>query len=222
MPCSVRIRYVRSRSLDSWVHRSRSSSVMPISPKLLSTLDIRPDLPTAFFIDANPCCTTSFPPTTPATELVTLPSRLYVVLTAFLPVCSVFASVSTVSMRGYTTGTEIIQIQCCTLGGSSATLGNRPWYVGPASTRACVRSDRQSGPTTTIAGPRYLTKCQPAPVIVNRSWSVCTLRRISIVVWCWNSKYISMAMRPMFLKMDVCCMYAGYEPKPSNLQRLLE
>ena len=86
-----------------------------------------PDLPTAFLTSLNPCATISLPPTTPATELVTLPRILYVVLTAFLPVAKVLVSVSTVSSRGYTTGTESIQMQCCTLGGSVATLGKRPW-----------------------------------------------------------------------------------------------
>lgn len=190
----------------SCVHRSFSSSARSNSPNWFSTLPIRPDLPTAFFTVVKPCATTSLPPTTPATELVTLPSRLYVVLTAFLPVANVLASVSMASRRGYTTGTDTIQMQCCTLGGSSATLGKMPWYVGPASTRLCVRSDRQSGPTTTTAGPRYLTKCQPAPVMVNRSRSDEMLRSISTVVWCWNSRYISMAMRPMLRKMADCCM----------------
>jgi len=104
------------------------------------------------------------------------------------------------------TGTEIIQMQCCTLGGSVATLGKMPWYVGPAMTRVCVRSERQSGPMTTTAGPRNLTKCHPDPVMVNRSMSELTLRRISTVVWCWKSRYMSMAMRPMPLKTADDCM----------------
>lgn len=73
-------------------------------------------------------------------------------------------------------------------------------------TRFCVLSDRQSGPTTTTAGPRYLTKCQPAPVMVKRSWSELTLRSISTVVWCWKRRYISMATRPMFLNTAEDCM----------------
>jgi len=73
---------------------------MSISPNWFSTLPISPDLPTAFLTSLKPCCTTSLPPTTPATELVTLPRMLYVVLTAFLPVANVLASVSTVSSRG--------------------------------------------------------------------------------------------------------------------------
>lgn len=103
-----------------------------------------------------------------------------------------------------------------------ATLGNIPWYVGPAMTRFWFLSDRRSGPTTTTDGPRYLTKCHPVPVIVKRSRSWLTLRRISIVVWCWNNRYISMAIRPMFLNMADCCIYAGYEPKPSNLCHVRE
>ena len=61
---------------------------------------MRPALPTAFFTSRKLCWTISFPPTTPATELVTLPRMLYVVLTAFLPVANVLASVSTASSRG--------------------------------------------------------------------------------------------------------------------------
>lgn len=79
-------------------------------------------------------------------------------------------------------------------------------------TRLWFLSDLQSGPTTTTAGPRYLTKCQPWPVMVKRSVSLLTFRRISTVVWCWKSKYISTAMRPTFLNIWDPCMYSGYEP----------
>lgn len=78
--------------------------------------------------------------------------------------------------------------------------------MGPAMTRAWVRSDRQSGPTTAMAGPRYLTKCHPVPVTVNMSRSVRKFRMISVVVWCWNKRYISVATRPMFLKMAEDCI----------------
>jgi hypothetical protein len=74
------------------------------------------------------------------------------------------------------TGTGIIQMQCCTLDGSSATFGKSPWYVEPAMTCVRVRSDRVSGPTTTTAGPRYLMKCHPVPVMVNRSMSSWDIR----------------------------------------------
>lgn len=87
---------------------------------------MRPDFPTAFFTWVKPCATTSLPPTTPATELVTLPSRLYDVLTTFLPVATAPAKLSTASRRGYTRGTDTIHMQCCTLGGNVATLGKMP------------------------------------------------------------------------------------------------
>lgn len=100
IPCSVLMKYVLSRSLDSWVHRSLSSSASSKSPNWFNTLPISPVLPTAFFTCVNPWDTTSLPPMIPATDEVALPRRLYVELTAFLPVANVFASVSTVSRRG--------------------------------------------------------------------------------------------------------------------------
>src|SRR5437762_14187288 len=118
------------------------------------------------------------------------------------------------------TGTEIMRMQCWMLCGSIAILGKRPWYVGPAMTWCGFRSLRQSGPTTTTAGPRNLTKCHPVPVMVNRSLSSETPRRISSVVWCWNSRYISIPIRPMFLNMLLNCMYSGYDPNPSKLPTL--
>lgn len=181
-------------------------SPMSRSPNWFTTLPMSPDLPTAFFTWLNPCATMSLPPTIPATELVTLPRTLYVVLTAFLPVANVLAKLSTVSSRGYTMGTDSIHRQCWTLGGNMAILGKMPWYVGPASTRFCVRSDRKSTPTTTTAGPRYLTKCQPWPVTVKRSRSWLTFRSTSSVVWCWKSRYMSTATRPMFLNICEFCM----------------
>lgn len=191
---------------------SFSTSARSSSPNWLRTLPMRPPLPTAFFTCVKPEATTSLPPTMPATELVTLPSTLYPVLTTFLPVVTAEAKLSTASRRGYTSGTETIQMQCCTLGGSVATLGKMPWYVGPAMTRLCVLSDRQSGPTTATAGPRNLTKCQPCPVMVNMSRSLLTLRKMSTVVWCWKSRYISTATLPIFLNICDCCMYSGYDP----------
>jgi hypothetical protein len=44
-----------------------------------------------------------------------------------------------------------------------------PTYQGLFPKIAMFLSERQSGPTTTTPGPRYLTKCQPVPVIVKRS-----------------------------------------------------
>lgn len=100
-------------------------------------------------------------------------------------------------------------MQCCTLGGSTAILGNRPWYVGPASTCDCDRSLRVSGPTNTTLGPKNLTKCQPVPVMVKRSMSVLTARRISWFVWCWKRRYMSVPNRPRFLTTADVCMYSG-------------
>lgn len=99
---------------------------MSSSPNWLRTLPIKPPLPTAFLTWENPMATASFPPMTPATELVTLPKMLYVVLTAFFPAATVLARLSTASSLGYSTGTDTIHTTCCTLGGSIATLGNIP------------------------------------------------------------------------------------------------
>jgi hypothetical protein len=51
-------------------------------------------------------------------------------------------------------------------------LRNVPWYVGPAITWCGFLSERQSGPTTTTPGPRYLTKCQPPPSVQHCLWMV--------------------------------------------------
>lgn len=73
---------------------------MSMSPKGLRIPPMRPDLPTAFLTLSKPDPTTPLAPTTPATELVTLPSRLYVPVTAFLPVATVCAICSAASSRG--------------------------------------------------------------------------------------------------------------------------
>jgi hypothetical protein len=180
-----------------------------MSPNGLRTLLISPDFPTAFLTALKPSPTAPLAPTIPATPPATLPSILKPPVTAFLPVATVLARCSILSNLGYTTGTGINQRQCCTLGGRTATLGNKPWYVGPAMTWCGLRSDLQSGPTTTTDGPRYLMKCHPVPVTVKISMSSETLRRMSRLVWCWKSRYISMPIRPMFLNILLNCMYSG-------------
>lgn len=71
-----------------------------MSPKGLRIPPIRPDLPTARLTESNPDPTAPLAPTTPATELVTLPSRLYVPVTAFFPVAIVLVMLSAASILG--------------------------------------------------------------------------------------------------------------------------
>ena len=73
---------------------------MSMSPKGERIPPIKPDLPTAFFTVSKPEPTTPLAPTTPATDDVTLPRRLYVPVTAFLPVATVWAICSAASSLG--------------------------------------------------------------------------------------------------------------------------
>ena len=88
------------RTFDSCVHWSRSSSIELNSPNGLNIPPISPDLPTALFTESKPEPTNSLAPTTPATELVTLPSTLYAPVTARFPVATVWTMCSAVSRRG--------------------------------------------------------------------------------------------------------------------------
>ena len=97
-----------------------------MSPKGLITPDMRPLLPTTLLTALKPSLTAPFAPTIPATPPATLPSMLKPPVTAFLPVLTVLTRCSMLSSRGNTSGTGIVQMQCCTEGGSTATLGNRP------------------------------------------------------------------------------------------------
>ena len=73
---------------------------MSMSPKGLRIPPMRPDFPTAFFTLSKPDPTTALAPTTPATELVTLPRTLYAPVTAFFPVATVWAICSAASNLG--------------------------------------------------------------------------------------------------------------------------